>query len=72
MINVSLVFMPGQGLVATSLREGTTIAGVLATYPDVLNRQVVLNGREVNSSSFASTVLRAGDELGLVGNSKGA
>lgn len=72
MITVTLLVLPGSGSEDIQLANGSTIADILARKTELRGRQVVLQGRTIDPTAFASTRLTHGDEVAFTTAVKGA
>lgn len=68
---ISVLILPGSGARDVTLAVGTTVRQFLDTNPDWRGRQVVLNGRTLETSDYGRT-LASGDEVALLATVKGA
>lgn len=70
-MDISLVVIPGAGHKTISLQPGTTLAA-LVTDKNLQDRNIIVNGTGVKKEAYATTQLRAGDEVFATGAVKGA
>lgn len=68
---ISVLILPGSGARDVTLAPGTTVRQFLDTNPDWRGRQVVLNGRTLETSDYGRALV-SGDEVALLATVKGA